>query len=83
MGMTIDDNVDFLNEAKDFFEDVANDPKIKESIKIYFIIESLEIVISTMRKYQKIVDIVSLNDEEFKQCGLRELKEILEVIAGW
>lgn len=32
-------------------------------------------------KYQKIVDIVSLNDEEFKQCGLKELKEILEVIA--
>jgi arabinogalactan endo-1,4-beta-galactosidase len=35
----------------------------------------------TMRKYQKIVDIVSLNGEEFKQCGLKELKEILEVIA--
>jgi hypothetical protein len=34
-----------------------------------------------MRKYQKIVGIVSLNDEEFKQCGLKELKEILEVIA--
>lgn len=33
-------------------------------------------------KYQKIVDIVSLNGEEFKQCGLKELKEILEVIAG-
>lgn len=32
-------------------------------------------------KYQKIVDIVSLTDEEFKQCGLKELKEILEVIA--
>lgn len=32
-------------------------------------------------KYQKIVGIVSLNDEEFKQCGLKELKEILEVIA--
>ena len=32
-------------------------------------------------KYQKIVDIVSLNGEEFKQCGLKELKEILEVIA--
>lgn len=37
--------------------------------------------IDTMRKYQKIVGIVSLNDEEFKQCGLKELKEILEVIA--
>ena len=44
-------------------------------------IESLESAISTMRKYQQIVNIVSLNDEEFKQCGLKELKEILEVIA--
>jgi len=34
-----------------------------------------------LEKYQKIVRIVSLNDEEFKQCGLNELKEILEVIA--
>ena len=34
-----------------------------------------------LRKYRKIVGIVSLNDEEFKQCGLKELKEILEVIA--
>ncbi len=39
------------------------------------------IAINVMRKYQKIVDIVSLNGEEFKQCGLKELKEILEVIA--
>ena len=42
---------------------------------------SINFAIETMRKYQKIVDIVSLNDEEFKQCGLKELKEILEVIA--
>lgn len=44
-------------------------------------IEALQTAKDTMRKYQKIVDIVSINDEEFKQCGLRELKEILEVIA--
>ena len=44
-------------------------------------IEAYDIAIKTMRKYQKIVNIVSLNDEEFKQCGLKELKEILEVIA--
>lgn len=37
--------------------------------------------IDIIRKYQKIVNIVSLNGEEFKQCGLKELKEILEVIA--
>ena len=43
--------------------------------------EAKRVAIDTMRKYQKIVDIVSLNDEEFKQCGLKELKEILEVIA--
>lgn len=42
---------------------------------------SINYAIDTMCKYQKIVNIVSLNDEEFKQCGLKELKEILEVIA--
>jgi len=42
---------------------------------------NINFAIDTMRKYQKIVDIVSLNGEEFKQCGLKELKEILEVIA--
>lgn len=40
-----------------------------------------DLALDTMRKYQQIVNIVSLNDEEFKQCGLKELKEILEVIA--
>ena len=44
-------------------------------------VESTKLAAETMRKYQKIVNIVSLNDEEFKQCGLKELKEILEVIA--
>ena len=43
--------------------------------------KAVDFAIETMRKYQEIVDIVSLNDEEFKQCGLKELKEILEVIA--
>lgn len=43
--------------------------------------EAKKVAIDIMDKYQKIVRIVSLNDEEFKQCGLRELKEILEVIA--
>lgn len=42
---------------------------------------ALEHTIKNLRKYQKIVDIVSLNDEEFKQCSLKELKEILEVIV--
>lgn len=80
MGMTIDDNVDFLNEAKDFFEDVANDPKIKESIKIYLIIESLESAIDTMRKYQKIQQILkSLDDGEISYPQMAYyLREVLE-----
>ena len=45
------------------------------------IAKAYDLAIETMHKYQKIVGIVSLNDEEFKQCGLKELKEILEVIA--
>lgn len=56
MGMSIDDNIDFLNEAKKIFEDIANNPNINESIKTYFIIESLENAIDTMREYQKIFD---------------------------
>lgn len=43
--------------------------------------EALKYAVQIMRKYQKIVDIVFLNGDEFKQCGLKELKEILEVIA--
>lgn len=69
MGMQIDDSVDFLNEAKDFFVDVANDPKIKESIKIYLTIESLEIAISTMHKYQKIEQIISDGYLQGKSSG--------------
>ena len=88
MGMTIDDNVDFLNEAKDFFEDIANDPKIKESIKIYLIIESLEMAMSTIRKYQKIETIIemwkedrkrfTLGDNGSKDEYLRQISEVLE-----
>ena len=42
---------------------------------------ALDEAVAIMHRYQKIKDIVSLNNEEFKQCGLKELKEILEVIA--
>ena len=48
---------------------------------VLYTTESIDVAISTIHKYQKIVSIVSLNDEEFKQCGLKELNEILEVIA--
>lgn len=53
----------------------------KENQFYVFSIDSISVALNTMQKYQKIVDIVSLNGEEFKQCGLKELKEILEVIA--
>ena len=48
---------------------------------VLYTAESIDAVIENMHKYKKIVDIVSLNGEEFKQCGLKELKEILEIIA--
>ncbi|MBO7733494.1 MAG: hypothetical protein J6S67_13100 [Methanobrevibacter sp.] len=67
MGITIDDSIKaLLTERK---------TALHENKKAF------DFAVETMRKYQKIVDIVSLNDEEFKQCGLKELKEILEVIA--
>ncbi len=81
MGMTIDDNVDFLNEAKDFFEDVVNNPNIKETIKAYFIIESLETAIDTMRKYQKITEIVEHYRENVRDKVTNEnMEKILEVV---
>ena len=57
--MTIDDNVDFLTEAKKFYEEIANNPSLNETIKTYFTIESLESAIKIMRKYQKIQEIVA------------------------
>lgn len=67
MGMTIDKAIDIMERYEMYGFNAQKDGRNK--------------VIETMRKYQKIVDIVSLNGEEFKQCGLKELKEILEVIA--
>lgn len=54
MGMTIADNIDFLNEAKKLFEDIANNPSINETVKTYCVIESLESAIEIMRKYQQL-----------------------------
>ena len=67
MEMTIDEHIAQLKKLKPFHNGSYG--------------ASINFAIDTMRKYQKIVGIVSLNDEEFKQCGLKELKEILEVIA--
>jgi len=66
MGMTIDKTIEFFNGLE------CHTPQAKDA---------RDVAIDIMRRYQKIVSIVSLNDEEFKQCGLKELKEILEVIA--
>ena len=79
MGMTIDksiENIVLLKKLEDSLGNISGNTNSVTS-------QSLGCAIETMRKYQKIVGIVSLNDEEFKQCGLKELKEILEVIAGW
>lgn len=81
--MTIDDNVDFLNEAKNLFEDIANNPSVNETIKTYFIIESLENAINIMRKYQKIEEIVakwkvdSWTDNLSYECMI-EIAEIID-----
>ena len=80
--MTIADNIDFLNEAKDFFEDVANDPKIKETVKTYFIIESLETAIEIMQKYQKIQEQVELSEKENHKIDVARMIQIREFIYG-
>lgn len=74
--MTIDDNVDFLNEAKKFYEDIANNPSLNETIKTYFTIESLESAIDIMRKYQKIEQIL----KDIPYGGDSTVKRIREVI---
>lgn len=43
--------------------------------------ESFSVAIDIMQKYQKIEQIVMKSPNEFKQCGLKELKQILEVLA--
>ncbi len=73
MGMTIEEAIRRIDEHNYIHQ--------RKEPRAIYISEALDMAIETMRKYQKIVDIVSLNGEEFKQCGLKELKEILEVIA--
>ena len=78
--MTIDDNVDFLNEAKKFYEEIANNPSLNETIKTYFIIESLESAINIIRKYQKIQEIIKdWEDGRFSDgVGCLRVKVVLE-----
>ena len=84
MGMTIDDSERYLKlmlggmkYAVEYWKDKDKEESDIEKTNV----EAVKTALDTMRKYQKIVDIVSLNGEEFRQCGLKELKEILEVIA--
>lgn len=79
MGMTIADNMDFLNEAKKLFEDIANNPSINETVKAYFTIESLESAIEVMRKYQKIEQIVK-NTQQLCSYGSAfiDIREVIE-----
>lgn len=78
--MTIDDNVDFLNEAKKFYEEIANNPSLNETIKTYFTIESLESAITIMRKYQKIEQIVCGDFEKGYQYAetVHRIREVLD-----
>ena len=80
MGITIDESRQLLSQYQKLFNSLNGDYKLSQ-VQVSELSHSIGNAIETMRKYQKIVDIVSLNDEEFKQCGLKELKEILEVIA--
>ncbi len=84
MSMSIDDSERYLRlmlggmkYAVRYWEDRDKEESDIEQTNV----EAVKTALATMRKYQKIVDIVSLNGEEFRQCGLKELKEILEVIA--
>lgn len=86
MGMTIDDNIDFLNEAKKFYEEIANTPSLNETLKTYFTIESLESAINIMHKYQKIEEIIqhwidadlACESPSFADSGT--IEDIIEVI---
>jgi hypothetical protein len=89
MGMTIDEVIKEMKEEYAVFLEgtgLDNQSRMEEERKNNLdcnrVCTANEITLDILRKYQKIVDIVSLNDEEFKQCGLKELKEILEVIAN-
>jgi hypothetical protein len=89
MGMTIDEVIKEIEEEYAVFLEgtgLDNQSRMEEERKNNLdcnrVCTANEITLDILRKYQKIVDIVSLNDEEFKQCGLKELKEILEVIAN-
>lgn len=84
MGMTIEDSKRYLRlmlsgmkYAVRYWKDKDKEESDIEQTNV----EAVKTALETMCKYQKIVDIVSLNGEEFRQCGLKELKEILEVIA--
>ena len=77
MGMTIDECIAVFNHIK---KNSTGDPlaELPPEGK-----ELFDVAIDTMRKYQKIVDIVSLNDEEFKQCGLGGTERDIRGDSRW
>ena len=72
MRMTIDKCIEKITHEKQCFIDECwhNNGEL----------EAYDMAIEIMRKYQKIEQIVMKSPDEFKQCGLKELKEILEVL---
>lgn len=77
--MTIDDNIDFLNEAKKFYEDIANEPSLNETLKTYFTIESLESAITIMHKYQKIEEIYKNWSYGADSCDcMKDIERVVE-----
>lgn len=74
--LTIDDDDDIAK-----IDEIIADLEYLINVGAVYNDEGLRGALAIVRKYHEIVDIVSLNDEEFKQCGLKELKEILEEIA--
>lgn len=81
MGMTIERIIEIYNEFDRIGGTLIRGNSEEDTKYNSETIEALQSINVILHKYQKIVNIVSLNDEEFKQCGLKELKEILEVIA--
>lgn len=82
MGMTITDNIDFLNEAKKFYEEIANNPSLNETIKTYFTIESLESAITIMHKYQKIQEAMDNRADDYAESNSKALNEIEVIMYG-
>lgn len=66
--------IDILNDMIDYgwgFSDNEVSPSIS----------ACEYSIRAIEKLEEIKQVVMISPDEFKQCGLRELKEILEILS--